>query len=68
MIGTRNIIALIGGAALIAAGFYTLARGSITLAPVLLVAGYCVAVPLAIMMRGPERGPGGEDRANSSAG
>jgi hypothetical protein len=33
----------------IAAGYADLARGGETLAPVLLVAGYCVLVPLAIL-------------------
>jgi hypothetical protein len=41
------------GAALvvIALGYLVLAGGSITLAPILLVLGYCVLVPLAIMYR-----------------
>lgn len=33
------------------AGFVTLWNGSITLAPILLVAGYCVFVPIAILKR-----------------
>ena len=33
----------------IAAGYADLARGGETLAPVLLVAGYCVLVPLSIL-------------------
>jgi hypothetical protein len=39
------------GAALltIAAGYADLARGGETIAPILLVAGYCVLVPLAIL-------------------
>ena len=39
------------GAALIAlgVGYADLARGGITLAPVMLVLGYCVLVPLAIL-------------------
>lgn len=72
MEGKRNIAAFAGGIALIAAGFWTLARGSMTLAPVLLLAGYCVAIPLGIMMRGGRRSlsarKGQEERANSSAG
>jgi hypothetical protein len=41
------------GAALgcIAVGYGALAAGSITLAPILLVAGYCVLIPWAIMAR-----------------
>ena len=33
----------------IAAGYADLARGGVTLAPILLVLGYCVLVPLAIL-------------------
>lgn len=33
------------------AGFADLARGGDTLAPILLVAGYCVFVPLAILSK-----------------
>ena len=41
------------GAALvsIASGFGLLARGSITAAPILLVLGYCVLVPVAILLK-----------------
>lgn len=49
MIIARNLIVLIIGVILVGAGFVYLARGSITLAPVLLVAGYCVAIPAGIM-------------------
>ena len=43
-------IALGAAAALaLAAGYADLARGSVTAAPVLLVLGYCVLVPLAIL-------------------
>jgi hypothetical protein len=46
---TRSI--LLWGAALaaIALGFADLARGGTTIAPVLLVLGYCVLVPIAIL-------------------
>jgi hypothetical protein len=37
--------------AVIALGYVFLAAGSITLAPLLLVAGYCVLVPLAIIYK-----------------
>jgi len=33
------------------AGFIFLSRGSITLAPILLVLGYCVMVPVAIIYK-----------------
>lgn len=66
-----TVIAFGVGVALIAFGFAALARGSLTLAPVLLVGGYCVAVPVAIMIvrpRGRQETPDGGGRANSSAG
>ena len=45
----RSLLILGLGALMIAFGFVSLSRGSITLAPILLVAGYCVAIPLGIM-------------------
>src|SRR5262245_16180489 len=33
-------------------GYLALSRGSITLAPVLLVAGYCVLIPASLLIRG----------------
>lgn len=65
------VIAFACGLALIALGFTSLSRGSLTLAPVLLIGGYCVAIPVAIMIGRPggkRTGPGGDERANSSAG
>jgi hypothetical protein len=42
---------LLGAAVLsLAAGYYLLAQGSTALAPVLLVAGYCVLFPLALAL------------------
>ena len=72
MKGTRNLIVLIAGVVLVVAGFAYLARGSITLAPVLLVAGYCVAIPVGIAIGAPRDGRASasesDERANSSAG
>lgn len=45
-----NLSFALGGLAAIAAGYYLLAQGSITLAPVLLVLGYVVLLPLAIIL------------------
>jgi hypothetical protein len=50
LIGVKNLILLAAGLVLIAAGFYSLAKGSITLAPILLVAGYCVAIPAGLII------------------
>lgn len=36
---------------IIAIGFITLSKGSITLAPILLVLGYCVLVPLSLLLK-----------------
>ena len=68
MIRPANLIGFAVGGALIAAGFFALARGSLTLAPILLVAGYCVAIPIAIMIGGGWKSDAAETRANSSAG
>jgi hypothetical protein len=48
---SRRNAAIWWGAALLALGigYADLARGGITLAPVMLVLGYCVLVPLAIL-------------------
>ncbi len=35
-------------------GYFTLSQGDITLAPILLVLGYCVIIPIAILYRGKE--------------
>ena len=45
-----NLWFAITGLAVIAAGYYLLAQGSITMAPVLLVLGYAVLLPLAIIL------------------
>ncbi len=64
--GRGNLLRLGVALIVIALGYLTLSRGSITLAPILLVLGYCALVPWAILHRGSpveER-----ERANSSAG
>ena len=48
--GALNL-ALLGGAALsLSAGYLLLAQGSVTAAPVLLVLGYCVLLPLGLIL------------------
>lgn len=44
-----NLWFALAGLATIAAGYYVLSLGSVTLAPVLLVVGYVVFLPLAII-------------------
>ena len=46
---TRSLIWWCATAVTLLAGYADLARGGETIAPLLLVAGYCVLVPLAIL-------------------
>ena len=50
--GLPNTVLLVVGVALLAAGYLSLSRGSITMAPVLLVTGYCVFIPASLLVRG----------------
>lgn len=47
----KNLILLAVALAVIVLGFVTLSRGDVTLAPILLVVGYLVLVPLALLKR-----------------
>ncbi|MEO0108851.1 MAG: hypothetical protein ABIK62_06755 [candidate division WOR-3 bacterium] len=47
----KNWILLSIGLVTIAAGYVLLSKGSITLAPILLVAGYCVIIPISILVK-----------------
>ena len=49
--GIANSALLALGVAILAAGYMSLSKGSLTLAPVLLVAGYCVLIPAALLVR-----------------
>ncbi len=49
--GKKNWMILGAGLVSIIIGFITLAAGSITLAPILLVLGYCVLIPVGIMVK-----------------
>ena len=48
----RNYYIFAVGLAAIIIGYIALAQGSITLAPILLVLGYCAIIPIAILYRG----------------
>jgi hypothetical protein len=50
--GPLNSVLLVAGVALLVAGYLSLSRGSITMAPVLLVTGYCVLIPASLLVRG----------------
>ena len=54
--GPKNYILM--GAALVSIiiGYITLGAGSITIAPILLVLGYCILFPLGIIWRDSEEG------------
>lgn len=56
--GVANTVLLTIGVVALVSGYMALARGSITLAPVLLVSGYCVFLPAALLLRGSPAGPG----------
>jgi uncharacterized membrane protein HdeD (DUF308 family) len=47
----KNWVLLGTGIVTIIAGYLLLAQGSITFAPILLVAGYCVIIPVAILVK-----------------
>lgn len=50
--GARNSVLLALGVVVLAGGYLSLSAGSLTLAPVLLVIGYCVLVPASLLVRG----------------
>jgi len=56
--GVWNSIMLGLAVAVLVAGYVALSRGSITLAPVLLVVGYCVLVPASLLLRARDGGSG----------
>ena len=53
----KNYYIFFAGLAAIILGYITLGQGSITLAPILLVLGYCVIIPVAILYRGGNKTP-----------
>lgn len=48
----KNYVLFAIGIFVIVIGYITLGYGSITLAPILLVLGYCVIIPIAIIING----------------
>jgi hypothetical protein len=50
VLGRRNVLMLVGGIVIVLVGYVLLGRGSITAAPILLVMGYCVVIPLSIIL------------------
>ena len=49
--GAKNYILFVAAAVVILAGYVALSRGSITLAPILLLIGYLVLIPWGILAR-----------------
>ena len=56
--GMANSVLLGLGVAVLAVGYLALAKGSTTLAPVLLVLGYLGLIPASIVLRGRNQGSG----------
>ena len=54
--GTKNYVVLAIAVIVIIIGYVTLGQGSLTLAPILLVLGYCVLIPIALIIRGRDEG------------
>jgi len=50
--GKKNYVIFAIALLVIIIGYITLAGGSITLAPILLVVGYCVLIPIALIIKG----------------
>ena len=50
--GKKNYLVFALALVVIVIGYVTLGQGSITLAPILLVLGYCVLIPIALIIRG----------------
>ena len=50
--GRTNTLLLGLGVLALIVGYVALSRGSLTLAPLLLVTGYCVLIPAALLVRG----------------
>lgn len=48
--GKRNVLLLVAGIVVVTIGYLFLGKGSITIAPILLVLGYCVVIPLSIIL------------------
>jgi len=50
--GKKNYLIFALAMVVIIVGYIALGQGSITLAPILLVLGYCVLIPIALVIRG----------------
>jgi len=50
-LGRKNYVLMAAGLLAVIAGFITLSQGSNTLAPLLLVIGYCVLIPVSLLVK-----------------
>lgn len=55
--GKKNYIVFALALVVIIFGYISLGQGSITLAPILLVVGYCVLIPIALIIRDKKEEP-----------
>lgn len=65
--GKRNYMVLGAGLLLIVLGFILLATGDITISPILLVVGYCIVIPLGILLPKEKNGAQSADMEKNSA-
>ena len=65
--GTKNYILLAVAVVVIAVGYIMLGQGSETLSPILLVIGYVVLIPAAIIVRDKKNDVGPEDLPEEQA-
>jgi hypothetical protein len=66
--GPKNYLVFALALVVIVIGYVTLGYGSMTLAPILLVLGYCVLIPVAIVVRGKaEDSPSTAEKATSDS-
>jgi uncharacterized membrane protein len=70
LLGRRNVLMLVAGIVVVVIGYLLLGKGSITAAPVLLVLGYCVIIPLSIILwvKKPDGGKKPDDSTSPGTG
>jgi len=64
--GPRNYMVFALAIVIIIIGYISLGQGSITLAPVLLVLGYCVLIPVSLIIKSHPRASGSSDQTTES--
>jgi uncharacterized membrane protein HdeD (DUF308 family) len=65
--GKRNYLVFALALVAIIIGYVALGQGSITLAPILLVLGYCVLIPIALLIKD-RPGTDNSDKTNQQSG